>query len=163
MIIKTKKYQLDNKIYRKIAMNNVIKKQWWLPTSIFFGIVVFNLLLNLVYFNTWIFYFAPIGVFFYFLYWYVMFYGAPQIEQMKPMFQKFNYEISAKDILMKINAKEGMQIKWEMIKSVEMQKDAFVLFLSKAQFIYLPFRIFTSENDLKKAELILKRKGLIKS
>lgn len=162
MIIKTKKYQLDNKTYRKIALVNVFKKQWWLPTSIFLGIIVLNLLLNLVYYNTWIFYFAPISLLLYYLFWLIQFTGAPHLEQMKPMFQKLSYEISAKEILMKINTKQGMQMKWEMVKEVEMQKDAFILYFTKAQFIHLPFRIFTSENDIKRTELILKRKGLLK-
>ncbi|MDX2301896.1 MAG: YcxB family protein [Microscillaceae bacterium] len=162
MIIKTKKYQLDNKTYRKIALVNVFKKQWWLPTSIFLGIIVLNLLLNLVYYNTWIFYFAPISLLLYYLFWLIQFMGAPHLEQMKPMFQKLSYEISAKEILMKINTKQGMQMKWEMVKEVEMRKDAFILYFTKAQFIHLPFRIFTSENDIKRTELILKRKGLLK-
>ena len=162
MIIKTKKYQLDNKTYRKIAMANVLKSQWWLPVSIFAGIIVLNLLLNLVYTNTWIYYFAPISLGVYYLFWLIQFSGAPHLEQMKPMFQKLSYEISAKDILMKISAKQGMQMKWEMIKSVEKRKDAYILYFTKAQFIHWPFKIFNSDNDVKRTEVLLKRKGLIK-
>ena len=71
------------------------------------------------------------------------------------------YEIDSRQILMKINAKEGMPVQWNMIKRVVVSKDAFVLYLSKAQFIHLPFRIFNSENDKKFLEAILKRKELI--
>ena len=157
MIVKTKKYQLDNKIYRKIALRNVLKNQWWLPTAIFFGIIVLNLLLNLVYTNTWIFYFAPISLLLYYLFWLFQFTGAPHLEQLKPM----SYEISGKDILMKVSVKEGMQIKWDNIKSAVKTKDAYILYFSKAQFIYLPFKIFNSDNDLRFTEALLKRKNLL--
>ncbi|NJO03649.1 MAG: YcxB family protein [Bacteroidia bacterium] len=163
MIIKTKKYQLDSKTYRKIAMKNILLSQWWLPTAIFFGIIILNLLLNLtVYENLWIYFLAPVGAGLYYLFWLVQFTGAPHLEQMKPMFQKLNYEISGKEILMKMNARQGMQMKWEMIKSAEKSKDAFILFFSKAQFLHLPFRIFNSDNDLRFTEALLKRKNLLK-
>jgi hypothetical protein len=83
------------------------------------------------------------------------------MEQNKPIFQKMAYEIDSRQILMKINAKEGMPVQWNMIKRVTITKDAFVLYLSKAQFIHLPFRIFNSDNDKKFLEAILKRKELI--
>lgn len=162
MIIKTKKYQVDPKTYRKIALNNVIKTQWWLPVSIFFGIIILNLLLNLVYTNTWIYYFAPVALLLYYLFWYIQFTGAPHLEQMKPMFQRMTYEISGKELLLKISAREGMQLKWDMIKRAEKHKDAYILFFSKAQFIYLPFKIFNSQNDLNFTEALLKRKNLLK-
>ena len=83
------------------------------------------------------------------------------MEQNKPIFQKMAYEIDSRQILMKVNAKEGMPVQWNMIKRVAITKDAFVLYLSKAQFIHLPFRIFNSDNDKKFLEAILKRKELI--
>ena len=33
------------------------------------------------------------------------------------MFEKFSYEISSQQILMKINPREGMPLKWDQIKS----------------------------------------------
>lgn len=162
MIVKTKKYQLTSRTYTKIGMRKILKAQWWLPVSIFFGIIALNLLLNLVYTNTWVYIFAPIGVGLYFLFWWIQFVGATQLEQSKPMFQKFNYEIDGKQILMKLNSREGMQIKWEMIKLAEKRKDAFVLFFSNVQFLHLPFRIFNSENEIRFLETLLKRKNLLK-
>lgn len=84
------------------------------------------------------------------------------MEQNKPIFQKMGYEIDSRQILMKINAREGMPVQWNMIKKAEMTKDAFVLYLSKAQFIHLPYRIFNTDNEKKFLETILKRKELIK-
>ena len=161
MIVRTKKYQLESKIYRKVGLRQILRQQWWIGASIFFGIILLNLLLNLVWSNTIIFYFAPIGLLFFYLFWLIQFAGAPQLEQMKPMFEKMSYEISGKEILMKKSAREGMQMKWPMIKKAEKKKDAFILFFSKVQFIYLPFKIFKSENDIRLMETILKRKELL--
>jgi len=161
MIVKTKKIGLEPKIYVKIGMRNVIREQWWLPVAIFAGIIVLNLLLNLVYSNIWIYFLAPLGVGGYFLFWWIQFYGAAQLPQNKVMFEKFNYEIDSRHILMKVNAKEGMQLQWNMIKKAEMNKDNFTLYISKGQFVYLPFKGFNTDNDIKFMEVILKRKNLL--
>lgn len=84
------------------------------------------------------------------------------MEQNKVIFEKLAYEIDSRQIMMKVNTKQGMPIQWNMIKKAEMPKDAFVLYLSKAQFIHLPHKIFNSENERKFLETILKRKELIK-
>ncbi len=164
MIIKTKKYQLEPKTYTRLGMSNIIREQWWLPVALFFGFIVFNLLLNLVYENIWIYIFAPIAVGLYFLFWWVQFAGAAQLKQNELMFEKYTYEIDGRSIFMKVNAKEGMQLKWEMIQKAEKneKKEYFLLTVSKGQFLYLPFKIFNSMNDIRFLESILRRKSLIK-
>ncbi len=77
------------------------------------------------------------------------------------MFERLSYEIDSRQILMKINPKQGMPIKWDMIKRAKINKEDFTLVMSKAQFIHLPFRIFNSENERKFMETILRRKGFI--
>jgi len=77
------------------------------------------------------------------------------------MFEKLAYEIDSRQILMKLNAKQGMPINWGMIKRAQITKDAFIFTMSKAQFIFLPFKIFNSENEKKFVETILKRKGYL--
>ena len=78
------------------------------------------------------------------------------------LFERFSYEISSQQILMKINAREGMPMKWDQIKRARVGKDYFVLFINKAQLIYLPFKIFNTENERKFMASILKTKGLVK-
>jgi len=78
------------------------------------------------------------------------------------LFERFSYEISSQQILMKINAREGMPMKWDQIKRARVGKDYFVLFLNKAQLIYLPFKIFNSDNERKFVTSVLKTIGLIK-
>ncbi len=78
------------------------------------------------------------------------------------LFEKFSYEISSQQIIMKLNAREGMPMKWDQIKKANLEKDSFVLFVNKAQIIHLPFKIFNSENERKFLISILRNKGLLK-
>lgn len=161
MIAKTKRYELDPKTYRKLGMRLIWRRQWWLPASIFGGIVLLNLLLNVVYANIWIYFLAPIGVMFWWLFWYAQFTGIPYMQQNKAMFEKLSYEISSQHILIKKTAKEGMVVKWEMIRGAQRLKDGFVLLLNKVQFFWFPLSAFQSERDIKFMEVLLKRKGLL--
>lgn len=161
MQVKTKKYQLDNKTYTRLGMKNILRTQWWLPVAIFVGIIVLNLLLNLAYSNIWIYFLAPIGVGLYFLFWWIQFVGSAQMEQNQLMFEKYFYEINSRQIMMKVNTKEGMQMPWDAIQRAEKNKDAFILVISKGQFLYMPFKIFKTENDIRFLESVLKRKNLL--
>jgi hypothetical protein len=98
----------------------------------------------------------------YVLFWAIQFGGITQVEQGKLLFEKFYYEIDNKNILVKRNEKEGMMLTWEQIKKVEQKKTAFALWLSRGQFIYLPFDIF-KEQELRLMESYLRRKNLIKA
>jgi hypothetical protein len=98
----------------------------------------------------------------YLAFWAIQFTGVSQLEQYKVMFQKMSYEIDTRQILAKLNQREGMQMKWDMIKGAYKEKDHFLLVLSRAQFLYWPFDIFSSDNDLRATESILRRKNLIK-
>ena len=157
MIIKTKKYQLPTGTYLNMGLVNVIKEQWW--------VILIALAICLGFFwiaSVWWFIGAIIAYGLYILFWTIQFMGVTQMEQNKVIFEKLAYEIDSRQILMKLNVREGMPVQWNMIKRVELTKDAYVLYMSKAQFIHLPFRIFNSENDRKFMETILKRKELIK-
>lgn len=158
MIIKTKKYQLPTGTYIKMGLINIIKEQWW--------VILIALAICLGFFwiaSIWWFIGAIIAYGLYVLFWAIQFTGVTQMEQNKVIFEKLSYEIDSRQILMKLNVREGMPVQWNMIKRVEMTKDAYVLYMSKAQFIHLPFRIFNSDNERKFMETILKRKELIKS
>jgi hypothetical protein len=160
MIVKTKNYKLDKQTYIRVALKNIIKKQGWMAGA---GAV----LICLGYFipgadSIWWFIAAIIGLGLYLLFWWIQFYGVTQLEQGKMLFEKFSYEISSQQILMKINPREGMPIKWDQIQSATIGKDFFALFVNKAQVIYLPFKIFNTDNERKFLTSILKTKGFVK-
>ncbi|MBB6326268.1 YcxB family protein [Algoriphagus aestuarii] len=157
MIVKTKKYQLETGTYIKMGLVSILKEQWW--------VILIALAIMCGYFwipSIWWIIGALIAYGLYVLFWAIQFTGVTQMEQNKTIFEKMAYEIDSRQILMKINTRQGMPVQWNMIKKAEIRKDAYVLYLSKAQFIHLPFRIFNSENERKFMETILKRKELIK-
>lgn len=157
MIVRTRKYQLPTKVYIKHAFIGVLKQQWWV-FLIYLGICAGYLWIP----NWWWVIGASIALVLYFLFWLIQFAGVTQLEQGKFMFQKLSYEISSQQILIKVNPKQGMPMKWEQIKRAKHGKDFFVLFASKAQLVYFPYKIFNNDNEIRFMETILKRKGYIK-
>ena len=157
MIVKTRNYRLEKKDYRRMALKNILREQWWV------ALIVLAICLGFVWIQSiWWFIMAFIGAGLYLLFWVIQFYGVTQLEQGKMLFEKFSYEISSQKIIMKLNAPEGMPMKWDQIKKANLQKDSFVLFVNKAQLIHLPFKIFNSENERKFLISILRNKGLLK-
>jgi len=157
MIVKTRNYRLEKKDYIKMALRNVLKQQWWVSL-----IVVAICLGYLWVASFWWFIAAFLGAGLYLLFWWIQFYGVTQLEQGKMLFERFSYEISSQQIVMKINAREGMPLKWDQIKSAQVGKDYFLLTVNKAQLIHLPFKIFNTDNERKFVASVLKAKGLIK-
>jgi hypothetical protein len=160
MIVRTKNYRLEKKIYISLALKNVLKQQGWMAA-------VGALVLSLCYFipgasSFWWFVAAGLGVGLYILFWWIQFYGVTQLDQGKMLFEKFSYEISSQQILMKISAREGMPLKWDQISKAAIGKDYFVLFVNKAQMIHWPFKIFNTDNERKFVTSVLKAKGLVK-
>jgi len=157
MIIKTKKYQLPKNDYIKMGMLNILKEQWWV-FLIYLAIISGHFFLP----SHWWITGGTIALSLFFLFWLIQFAGVTQMEQGKVLFEKLSYEIDSRQILIKLNNKQGMPIKWDMIKSGTKGKDYFLLVMNRAQVIYLPFKVFTSEAHLKWMETIMQRKGFIK-
>mgnify|MGYP006294470135 CR=1 FL=1 len=157
MNVRTKKYKLPTKTYIKIALMAVLKQQWW--------VFLIYLVICAGYFivPSWWWVIGPtIALVLYLLFWLIQFAGVTQLEQGKMLFEKLSYEINSQQILIKLNPKQGMPVKWDQIKRAKKGKDAFTLFMSKAQLIHLPFRVFNSDNEIKFIETVLKRKGYLK-
>ena len=158
MIVKTKNYKLEKKIYINLALKSVLKQQGWIA-----GVAALVICLGYVWIpSIWWFIGAFIGLGLYLLFWWVQFYGVTQLDQGKMLFEKFSYEITSQQILMKINPREGMPLKWDQIQRANTGKDFFVLYVNKAQLIYWPFKIFNTENDRKFVASVMKAKGLLK-
>lgn len=157
MIVKTRKYKLETGTYIKLAMKNILREQWWV------GLIALAIMCGYFWIASirWIIG-ALIALVLYILFWLIQFAGVTQLEQNKILFEKLSYEITSQQILIKVNPKQGMPMTWANIKKTDLNKDAYVLYVSKAQLIHLPFRIFNSENERKFIETIMRRKGLIK-
>lgn len=160
--VRTKRYALETKKYIKLSMLNFVKTQWkWALIPL--ALLLVNAIISLtgVYPNIWIYIVILVGVLLYVAFWAIQFTGITQLEQYKPMFEKYQYEFDSRQILMKINQKEGGVMKWEQIQEVYRDKDAYVMVISRGQFIYLPYNIFNTEHDVKVFERILKQKNLL--
>jgi hypothetical protein len=106
MIVKTRKYKLENGTYIKLAMKHLLRTQWyWAAVPL--GIIILNIILNLtVYPNIWIYFMAPLAIILYLLFWAYSLRGVTQLEQNKVLFQRLLYEIDGRQILIKLNAKK---------------------------------------------------------
>lgn len=158
MIVKTKNYKLEKKTYMSLAFKAIMRKQWWMAAL---GVLV--ICSGFIWIQSiWWFIGAFIGLGLFLLFWWIQFYGVTQLEQGRMLFEKFSYEINSQQILMKINPREGMPIKWDQIQGATVGDDAIILYINKAQLIHWPFRIFNTENDRKFVQSVLKSKGLLK-
>jgi hypothetical protein len=157
MIVKTRKYQLSTGKYIRLSLLNILRGQWWV-----FLIAIAIASMTFIIPSHWWWIGTLIALVLYGLFWLIQFAGITQMEQNKILFERLNYEISSQQLLIKLNPKQGMPMKWENIKKAYVGKDFFLLVISKAQFIYLPFKIFNSDNDRKFMETILRRKNYIK-
>ncbi len=157
MIVKTKKYKLETGTYIKLALKNILKEQWWV-----FLIAIAIMCGYFFIASHWWITGALIALTLYILFWLIQFAGVTQLEQNKILFEKLSYEIDSRQVLIKVNTKQGMPMTWNNIKKASIGKDHFLLIVSKAQLIHLPFRIFNSDNEKKFIETILRRKNYIK-
>jgi len=157
MIVKTRKYKLETKQYIKIALAGVLRQQWWVI------LIALGLMLPAIFiWSHWWITGALIAYALYILFWLIQFAGITQMEQGKILFERLNYEITSQQILIKISSKQGMPIKWEQVKRAKKAKSGFVLWMSKVQLMYFPFKIFNTENERKFIETILRRKEFLK-
>lgn len=165
MIVKTKKFALNKKLYIKKAFANQMKSSWkWLLIPAAVAILGLVLHFTGVYKNIWwILITAIIGGGLYVLFWYIQFYAATEMDQNKQMFEKFAYEIDSRQIMVKINAKEGGIVKWESILSAEKDNSGYFLHIGRGQFLHFGYEVFNAEHDQKLFESILKRKNLLEA
>lgn len=160
--VKTKKFALDKKEYVRIALRQTWEQQkMWVLLPL--GLLLVNAILGItgVYPNIWAYIVIVLGAALYVGFWWVQFTGVTQLEQYKQLFEKYFYEIDSRQILVKINTKEGGVMQWDQIQSAYKDKDAYILVMSRGQFLHFPTSAFNSEHDLKLFERILKQKNLL--
>ena len=157
MIIRTKKFQMNKSQYIKKGFFNLLIEQWWVFIK-YLGILGMHYFIP----SLWCIIGGSIALFLYLIFWLIQFFGVTQVEQSSYMFERLSYEISSNQLMMKINNKQGMPIKWESIKKVKIQSDGFLFKLNVVQFIIFPFRVFNNENEIRFLKSILNRKGYVR-
>ena len=158
MTIKTKKYKLEASTYANLGLQSILKEFWYV-----WFVPVLMIAIGLIWQPSlwWMLGAAILVSILYILFWYAQFAGAAQMDQAKPLFERMSYEIDSRQILIKLNAKQGMPITWDKVQKAGVGKKALTLTISRGQFVYLPYEIFRSENELNHVKTILKRKGLL--
>lgn len=157
-VAKTKKYQMDANKYVWIALENLIRKEWY------YGLAPLALIVTGIFYapgRWWMIITGLVVALGYLIFWIIQFAGLTQHEMGKMMLYKASYEIDGKNFMMKMDAKHGMPMLWSTFKKAKKGKKGFVLTVSKAQFFYLPFDIFKSDNDIRFVESLLKNKKLL--
>tara|TARA_B100000029_G_scaffold117487_1_gene110645 strand:- start:2324 stop:2797 length:474 start_codon:yes stop_codon:yes gene_type:complete len=157
MIVRTKKFQMEKGQYIRKGFYNLLLEQWWV-------ILIYLLVCSMNFYipSIWWIIGSSIALILYVLFWLIQFFGVTQVEQSSYMFERLSYEISSNQIMMKINNKQGMPIKWDTVKKVKIQKDCFLFKLNIVQFIIFPYKVFNNENEIRFIKSILNRKGYVK-
>ena len=157
MIVRTKKFHMEKGQYIRKGFYNLLLEQWWV-------ILIYLLLCSMNFYipSIWWIIGSSIALILYVLFWLIQFFGVTQVEQSSYMFERLSYEISSNQIMMKINNKQGMPIKWDTVKKVKIQKDCFLFKLNIVQFIIFPYKVFNNENEIRFIKSILNRKGYVK-
>ena len=157
MIVRTKKFQMEKGQYIRKGFYNLLLEQWWV-------ILIYLLLCSMNFYipSIWWIVGSSTALILYVLFWLIQFFGVTQVEQSSYMFERLSYEISSNQIMMKINNKQGMPIKWDTVKKVKIQKDCFLFKLNIVQFIIFPYKVFNNENEIRFIKSILNRKGYVK-
>ena len=157
MIVRTKKFQMEKGQYIRKGFYNLLSEQWWV-------ILIYLLLCSMNFYipSIWWIIGSSIALILYVLFGLIQFFGVTQVEQSSYMFERLSYEISSNQIMMKINNKQGMPIKWDTVKKVKIQKDCFLFKLNIVQFIIFPYKVFNNENEIRFIKSILNRKGYVK-
>ena len=157
MIVRTKKFQMEKGQYIRKGFYNLLSEQWWV-------ILIYLLLCSMNFYipSIWWIVGSSTALILYVLFWLIQFFGVTQVEQSSYIFERLSYEISSNQIMMKINNKQGMPIKWDTVKKVKIQKDCFLFKLNIVQFIIFPYKVFNNENEIRFIKSILNRKGYVK-
>ena len=143
MIVKTKKYKLATGTYIKLALKNILKEQWWV------FLIVIAIMCGYFWVSShWWITGALIAFTLYILFWLIQFAGVTQLEQNKVLFEKLSYEIDSRQVLIKINTKQGMPITWNNVKKAIIGKDYFLLIVSKAQLSFARCNPLNHTNQL---------------
>ncbi len=177
LAIRTKKTQLTTDMYTRLVMGEVWKKDWY------YALIPFALgLLPALFVHSW--WWLALSVVLTVLF--VLFRsaqvtGVTQMEQSKPLFERMNFEMDNKQLLLRVGPEKAMQLTWDMIGRARRDADAYLLYLKPGTppadtagwrvwlartfdvpvFLHLPLRVFNSPNDLKLFEALLRRKSLL--
>jgi hypothetical protein len=177
LAIRTKKTQLSTDTYTRMVMAEVWKKDW------VYALIPFALgLLPAIFVHSWWWIIlAVVLTILFVLFRSAQVTGVTQMEQSKPLFERMNFEMDNKQLLLRVGPEKAMQLTWDMIGRARRDVDAYILYLKPGVppagmaawrlwlartfdvpvFLHLPYKIFNADNDRKLFEAMLRRKNLL--
>ena len=156
MNIITKPFTMPIGSYVKVAFINAVKEQWYVTVI---AVVLFGV--SLYFHDTTCAVLCCVAETLYLMFWVAQFYGVSKLPQGKIMFQKLFYEFNESEILMHVDVMRAAKIEWSSIKKCKRYKNAYVIFLSKANVVYLLDSVFRSKMEFNLFETLLKRKKIM--
>ncbi|WP_201984405.1 hypothetical protein [Hymenobacter rubidus] len=177
LAIRTKKSQLTTDAYTRMVMGEVWKKDW------VYALIPFALgLLPAIFVHSWWWLvLAVVLTILFVLFRSAQVTGITQMEQSKPLFERMNFEMDNKQILLRVGPEKAMQLTWDMIGRARRDAESYLLYLKPGTppegtaawrawmarafdvpvFLHLPYKIFNADNDRKLFEAMLRRKNLL--
>ncbi|MEM7362163.1 MAG: YcxB family protein [Bacteroidota bacterium] len=156
MIIKTRKTRLTPSKYIRLALWNIFRQQWWLSLIV---AALSGGLFYMEYVKSAIV--PPVLLLLYVLFWVFQFYTLTRMDESKLLFERLFYEFNKERVVIYLDSKRGMPIDWKHVMSAREGKDHFMLMLSKAHFIYIPYGAFQNQQQVNLVRMLLKGKKLL--
>ena len=159
MRIKTKTYSLPKNIFKNECYKDIFKTQWWI-SFLNFSVLGYGIYSNMK--SIWIT--SLVFEILYILFWVIQVNSVQYVPQNAILFEKMCYIFSPENIILSLDVNRCSQIEWKQIIKVKYRKDYVVMFVSKVQFLYVPFSAFRSniEKTLFLNLLKTKIKSLVK-
>lgn len=157
MTIKTKKHKFSPSTYVYFGLSALLAEQakWGVPLLL--------LLFSALSYGArtgWMLA-TSLALLLYIGFWALQFYGVTLLEENRLLFERLSYQLSSREIYIQMTSTQGMPLDWGQIKKARQGKDYFLLTISRAQLIYLPYKVFNSRHEIKFLETVLKRKKLL--
>ena len=142
MEIKTKTNILPTSLFKRECCKNIFREQWWVNILIL-SVLGYGVYIHMK--SVWIT--ALVFEILYLLFWFIQITTALYIPQNAILFEKFSFVFSPENITLVLSGNRRSQIEWDQVLFVKFRKDYVVMFVSKIQFLYVPFSIFRSNME----------------
>lgn len=142
MKIRTKASVLPTSLFKRECYKDIFRAQWWVNILIL-SVLGYGVYIHMK--SVWIT--ALVFEILYLLFWFIQVTTSLYIPQNAILFEKFSFIFSPENITLVLDGNRRSQIEWNQVLFVKFRKDYVIMFVSKIQFLYVPFSIFRSNME----------------
>lgn len=156
----TRKTEMDKKLYINMALKKALRKYWFAffvpPALLIPGFIWPSSMI-------WMVVTSIVVTILYVLFWYMQFYGMTILPQGKQLFEKQLFAILPEYIGVMKSEKDpqGMMLPYDKIEQVEKTGNSYIIHLTMAHIVIMPFDIFQSQQDMNYFEALLRKYKLL--